>query len=854
MAWVIALGFGLAALGLAADVGSPAGLSLDRGKLVAADGQVIALAWAYGLTDAAELPEYHELGFNTLYVDLPFQGGSAPDLERLLTAAQQEGLYLVLGLATLQKVKASGPVRPTDEAYRQEARAWIRSVVEAFRATPGLLGWGVQHEPEGRLQLDDAGFRAFLQRQYEQEPRFRLAWGTPRLSWSEVTCQRAMQLDDDAPGGFARPSLDLSLYQQTASEELHRFWAQTIREVDPDHLLLTGRQAFYRSLPTLPAEYQVIVPALYPNRAEKDDLTHNVHAVDMARRGNRFAAVPTLWSGSSAGEKATPQQLYAWTLAAFVHGAAGVAFSDWSALRDDTPQARAIRQALATARQTGLVAGRSTPTAAILYEPFALGDRSRGKALYGYEAGLVEGEPAGLVPAFRSGTKYGQMDFLAIADVPETDLHRYGTLFAPAAFWIPHAAAQALASFVQKGGRLVADLGFGAYQQRGDLTALAPEFRALFGVEGLDRVQPASELVGPAPDPRVAEALKHLPRPRRSPGDMRFPESHPLFPSIAPRSFTTGRERRGTFTGLYGWMNPGLQAFRFGVITAEQEKGGNRSFLVGLTIHPYGDGYGLFSSVFLWQNWRPGCALYDEFHGDLLRHRATLGVVNCPSLFPAPAEFARHEETLVACHHGPDQPTAVVDLVDLEQWLYPEALNTLGWVSPHPSDGPEAETSPSAGEALFVNRLYFRLPPQGLVVKPPLPIRLTPHGAAVAAEVVAYTEERIELELYGEGFWVGLEPRHGWRVQVPPGASSEVTLTVHAGRYPLAVGSPHQVEVFSLPSGQRREARLVFVGPEGQLTFRGIFHRERVVIQAAGAAAAPHPPGPGRRGTRADPP
>jgi len=846
MAWVIALGFGLAALGPSADGSSPAGLSLERGKLVAADGQVIALAWAYGMTDAAELPAYREAGFNTLYVDLPFQGGSAPALERLLTAAQQEGLYLVLGLATLQKVKASGPVRPTDEDYRTEVRAWLRSVVEAFRATPGLVGWGVQHEPDERIKLDDAGFRAFLQRQYEQEAWFRLAWGKPRLSWSEVTCQQAMQMDDDAPGGFARPSLDLSLYQQTASEELHRFWAQTIREVDPDHLLLTGRQAFYRSLPTIPADYQVIVPALYPNRAEQEDLTHNVHAVDMARRGNRFAAIPTLWSGSSLGEKATPQQLYAWTLAAFVHGAAGVAFSDWSELRYDAPRARAIRQALATVRQTGLAAGRSTPTAAILYEPFAVGDRGEKKALYGYEAGLVEGEPAGLVPAFRSGTKYGQMDFLSIADVTETDLHRYGTLFAPAAFWIPRAAAQALESFVQKGGRLVADLGFGAYQQRGDLTALAPEFRALFGVEGLDRVRPAGELADTPPDPRVAEALKRWHRRRRAPGDMRFPEPHPLFPSIAPRSFTTGRDQRGTFTGLYGFMCPGLQAFRFGVITAEAEKGSNRSFLVGLTIHPYGDGYGLFSSVFLWQNWRPGCALYDEFHGDLLRHRATLGVVNCPSLFPAPAEFARHEETVVVYHRGADQPTAVVDLVDLEQWLYPEALNTLGWMAPHPADEKEAETSPSPSEALFVNRLYFRLPPEGLVVKPPLPIRLTPHGAAAAAEVVAYTDERIEVELYGEGFWVNPDQRHGWRVQVPPGASSEVTLTVRAGRYPLAVGSPHRVEVFRLPSGQRRETRLVFVDPAGQLTFQGAFHRERVVIRAAETAAGAHPPGPGR--------
>jgi len=812
-------------------------LRLQEGKLVSPDGQVVPLAWAYHLTDPREVEEYAGWGFNVAYVDLPF-AGTEEELHQLLAETRRWGLRLVLGLATVQGVRERGKVDPEDEEYRREAKSWIQGVVEQFQAIPNLLGWGVQHAPEAVLEFSEPGFRAALAAQYGDLAGLSRAWGIPLRAWEEVQVAGVVTADDGQPARFGLPSLDWARYQHQAFRNVLEFWARCIREVDPDHLLFTGRLERYRSLIGVPAEYAVIVPSVDPVRAEPDRDTHNVHGVDIARRGNRFAAVPTLLSGGG-GQAVEEQELGQWTLAAFVHGAAGVAYSDWEALQRNPTRQAGVRRGLDLAWQTGLCLGRSTPTVAVLYEPFGAGDRVQGQVLYGYEAGLVEDEPCGLLAAFKLGMKFGQIDVLGLEDLLQVPLHRYGTLLAPAAFDLPPPAVERLQEFVAEGGVLVADLGIGCYQRKGRVTGLSWELRRLLGIEEIPVItwfegEPATSAKKgqEVREKAYQEAIQRAGILQQKPGNWRCQEAHPLFPSIAPRAYTSGRREGGAFKGWQAFLVPSPETVRFGRITDYTDPHTGRNWFCGVTIHPYGLGYGVFGSVFLWRDWRPGSLLYEEFHGDVMRNRATLEVVNCDSLFPLPAEFARHEDRLVIYHRGQGRPAAMVRWDDLDRALYPQALNYLTWkIENLPGELGRTPQSrpPSAATYTFTNLLFLQLLPESLLVLSPLPLRLTPQGQNIAAQVVEYGPERIVLNVFGEEAPVRPNFQAGW--QVSGGRRTTAILTIDSGLYPIAPGSRHRVEIASQPTQRWVREYLLLADHQGRLTLQTELRRDRITVQ-----------------------
>jgi hypothetical protein len=536
------------------------------------------------------------------------------------------------------------------------------------------------------------------------------------------------------------------------------------------------------------------------------------------------------------------QELFQWTLAAFVHGAAAVAYSDWEAWQRNPARRDGARRGLDLAWQTGLCFGRSTPTVAVLYEPFGLGDRVKGQALYGYEAGLVEDEPCGILAAFKSGMKYGQIDVLGLEDLLEVPLHRYGTIFAPAAFDLPQEAVGRLQDFVEEGGVLVADLGIGCYQRRGHVIRLPWELREVFGIEDLPlmtwfegKKAPAKEKKGQAERERTyQETLKQAGIQQQKPGNWRCQQAHPLFPSIAPQAYTSGRQNGGAFKGWQAFLLPYPQTVRFGRITDYTDPNTGRNSFCGVTVHRYGIGYGVFGSVFLWRDWRPGYLLYDEFHRDLMRNRATLEVTNSPSLFPLPAEFARHGDRLVIYHRGRERPTAVVRWADLDRALYPQALNYLAWATedlPRLSEQGEWLPLPLTATFTFSNLLFLRLLPQSLLVLSPLPLRLTPQGESIAAEVIEYGPERIVLDVFGEAPPVRPNVQTGW--QISGGRKTTAVLTIDPGLYPVPPGSRHRVEIASQPTGRSVQERCLRADDQGRLTLQAEFRRDRITVQPA---------------------
>lgn len=823
-------------------------LRLQDGKLVSPGGEVVPLAWAYRLTDPQDVEEYAAWGFNVAYVDLPF-AGTEEALNQLLAETHRRGLRLVLGLETVggvrkQKKGWKGRVDPADEEYRREAKEWIQGIVGKFKGTPHLLGWGVQHRPEETIEFSEQGFRTALAAEYGDPARLGRVWGIPLRAWEEVRVTHLVATDDNQPAGFGLPALEWARYQHHAFRSLLEFWAQCIREVDPDHLLFTGRLERYRSLIGVPEQYAVIVPSMDPVRAEPDRDTHNVHGVDIARRGNRFAAVPVLLSGGG-GQNVEGRELQQWTLAAFVHGAAGVAYSDWEALRRNPSRREGVRQGWEWAWKTELCSGRSTPTVAVLYEPFGAGDRMKGQALYGYEAGLVEDEPCGLLAAFKLGMKFGQIDVLGLEDLLQVPLHRYGTLLAPAAFDVPLGAMKRLQDFVSEGGVFVADLGLGCYQRRGRLTGMSWELREILGVREVPLVtwfegSPTTPAKKGREEREKAyrEALQRAGVRQQKPGNWRCQEAHPLFPSIAPRAYTSGRREGGAFKGWQAFVVPFPETVRFGRITDYTDPNTGRNWFCGVTVHRYGLGYGVFGSVFLWRDWRPGFLLYDEFHRDLMRNRATLEVANSVSLFPLPVEFARHEDRLVIYYRGEESITAVVRWDDLDRALYPGALNYLAWkVADLPGwvELAAGYLPPSAATFTFTNLLFLRVPPQTLLVLPPLPLRLTPQGLNIAAQVLEYGAERVVLDVWGEEAPVRPNLQAGW--QVSGGRKTQAVLTVDSGLYPVCPGSRHRVEIASQPTRRSVREQFLLADSQGRLTLQTEFRRDRITVQPASPAA-----------------
>jgi len=831
----------------AEQLGTPPPLTVHQGKFVTTEDEVVPLAWAYGLPSALEVPIYREAGFNVLYVDLPLpEGWTEADLDVLLAAAQEYGLWVILGLNTIEAVHSRGAIAPMDTTYREEAATWIEEMVTAYKDTPGLLGWGVQHEPEPLLHYPDAEFRTFLETLYPSPADLVQAWRMETLNPASLTLVGAIRSDDHHPPGFARPSLDVALYQQVVTQDLFCFWAQTIQALDPQRLVFTGRCSTYRTLATVPLEYQAIVPALYPTRAEPDWVTHNVQAVDMARRGNRFAAVPVLLSQPQA-RGPTPAHLFAWTVESFVHGAAGVAYQNWEGLKGDPQRLAAVKVALDIVRQSGLAAGRSTPTAAILYEPFAAGIRREGVPFYGYEAGLIEGEPVGLLTAFRRGTKYGQVDFLTLPEITALDLRRYRVLFAPAAFSLPRTVQRTLEQFVADGGVLVADLGAGAYERRGNLRYLPLTLARLFGLERLTALVPAKQALGedrrsPGEIRAYERALEGLPieLPRR--GSLSFPEAHPLFPSFRAGDFSSPLIAPDQSTWLgFALVRPETKAF--GALRAYVDALTSRPAFAGIAVHRYRSGYGVFATFFLWERWRVGQRGFNAFHGDLLRRGATIELVNSRDPFPGPTEVARHGDTIVVYHRGSNAPVALIEVANLDRWLYPQGLNLVAWTPPAaiplPSltavVPPQGRTGggPLRHPLSFRTRLYLRLTPDSLHVLPPLPLQLTPHDATAAVQVLAYGPEGIALAVYGREALIQPDPRLGWRVF--PRWHSRLTLTLRDGLYRIAPGSEHLLEIRTLYTDELLDQRRLVASPEGVVTITETVRGARMVIRPTGS-------------------
>ncbi len=749
------------------------------------------LTWARGLRRAADLDQYAALGLNTAYLALTdVTPEQIEQVSYLGSAAEERGLLVVVALSPrpLQDEEGNSlAIDPISEAYAARVETFVGAAVEGLGAHPRLIAWSVQAVPPRDVVIDDPGFVVYLRSWYSSLSALNESWGTEFTEWDQITLGAARDIDSDLPDGIGRASVDYAYYREWAYAEVMSLWARAVRAADPGRLVLAAAVTDYRSAVGVPSDFDALVLTTYPTVAEPDWQTHNVHAVDIARRANEFAAVQTL----QAGAESSQAEVVAWAALALAHGAAGVAFSSWGEITDSVDLQAAVSQIVEIIREQDCPV---TPVAraAVIYEPIAGGAMMTGEGLYGYLDGVTPNSPTGLFRVARTGTRFGLLDILRSEALPLADLSQYGTLIAPMVFYLPDEAQQTLHSYVLAGGALLVDAGIGMYQAEGTTTSMPETMRATLNLRYLDLVgvrEGEFETYveyGEVYDPAVPTETTPL-APGQQEGEVfdpaltRFVQALELFMTRADVAEFLG----DNFVGEAG---------------------------EGLSVSGLGKGFTVYAPEFLYQVWDSTTPHFDEFHDRILSHDVDLEVIVPEGTWPGVAATFNDDWSIgVASPYG--APTSVLAHgAGNQAYIVPRGAMRLG----------------SAAEE---DRVELLFPGDPLARAFPIPVRVLPleDGGVATLSVERYDRDGIELLVHGT--WAGVRVRDG-RVEIFGGEGTPVDIEVGNWNGRMSANSVYRVTIQQGPTGRFTRERELMPNPDtGSLVIRDTITQARITIE-----------------------
>jgi len=717
--------------------------------MVSAGGRRTVLMWALGLSDAAELDQYQKSGLNSVYLQItevsPVQ---LAGVSRLASAAEQAGLMVVLSLDPTSLRDADGnevAIDPTAAGYADAVDAFVRAAVDGVGEHPRLIAWAVEIPP-ANVVTNDTSFATYLQGWYPSVDRVNESWGTEYTDWSEITLGAPRDVDSSDPKGIGRASLDYAYYRQSVYADALSPWAASLHSADPGRMVFLSALPDYRSIISAPLTFDGMVLSVYPTVAESDWDTHNVQAVDIARRGNQFVAVQTLDSADGSAD-----QLTQWAGVALEHGASGIAFSSWPALRDSD----ALQGAVAYIQD--LVKRQAYPEepkaqAAILYEPFAGGAEGRFGSLYGYIDGFGPGTPTNLFWVARGGSRYGLFDVLDPDAITALDLSQYGAIFAPMAFFLTTDQQVALQNWVLRGGALVVDAGVGMYQAEGTVTSMPAVMREILGMryEDLTTVQGQTPTVeyGEVYNPAVPTDVKQL-----APGQ----KGKEVDPALT--RFVQQIEDFVTRSDVAQYLGDNFVG----------EAG------TGFRVRGLGEGFAIYSSDSLYENWTASDPYFNEFHDRVLSWGSAIQIIDPDQTWPGIAATLYDDWSVgVASPYG-TMTSVLVNGAANQIYLVPSGVTRVS-----SSDvGDQAE-------------LIF--PGQPLARAVPLPIYVYPTGEGTYASVSVKRYGRDGIELVVSG--TGAQPQvQGGQVAMAGGSATPVAIEIKSGAYGVSAASAHTVSI-----------------------------------------------------------
>jgi len=735
-----------------ADRPSPLEVKRDATRFLI-DGTPTPLLFARGPVREEDYDAYKDTGFNALVFAVRDPSDEAiADLDVQIRKAQAKGFFLILALAP----KSLPPMSPRGETYRTAVRDFIHEVGK-LRAYPRLVAWMVEAVPSDGVPEFDADFIGYLTDTYTTLDALNEAWGSEFENWRQATPAAATAQDAQKPGGIGRALVDLARSRRETYRDLLTIWANEVRIADPVHPILAGAVRDFRAVISIPSDYAGVVEELQPNLAGGDTATHNVHGVDMGRRGGRMAPLPIL------ATRALPAELTDWMRLMALHGACGIGFDAWSDLVLNEPRRRAIRAAVDSLTGDGLLPLRPVPALAVLYEPFQPGPGDKTRGSYGYLPSAFPG-PAALFTLLGRGTRYGLVDYLSQEDLTRVSLDPYALLIAPQAYSLTLIERQAVLAFVGRGGRLMADLGFG-FDEAGDNVGEMPaDLRELFGLPLAYTVQTANTNFWTWGNQQFADLGVGLPAHGNGPEGQPFSGPVAFYNLPYPDLLVLGAQQMGiVFSGI-------------------------------LVSPPRGTGLAVFGMTWLWQYWLPGDPVFDALHMDLIG-------LNVRSMLLTPTAFVSNviftplsDGRLVLWNPGGES----VEVVARDPKLY-RCASLL-------------QETPVGDQA--AQRLIF--PGQRLWVATPMPVSLTSETPA-RVEVVEYSPERVRLRVFGTGSTVQWTA-DGW---TPAGGDfTKFTLTVRDGDYKVPTGSVQRIAWQRRRNGAWEEAEVTAPGPLLKQEFR----------------------------------
>ncbi len=617
------------------------------------------LFWADNITDINDLPAYKSLGLNTVVVRLGWNPDANPNnltavelkpQRDFAEAAARAGLKVIYSLPPAPKgMEFQIRIAGDSPSYNLLWTTWASAAINQLRDTPNLTGWMLPDDPRSLPVWNDEGFRRWIGRNYATIQVLNTQWGTNYHDLSEVSIGDVDALAQRNQGGVATDNsyalgqlgtqsnptitnaafhpaqLALASYRLEAYRQLLVSWIGVVRGADSKHLLFSGEMPDYAQMLSMPAGVDVMLPTVAPGIAENDIVTHNPQAIDIARRGGKFAALPifSVSDDGSVPKEALPDLSKRWLQEACARGAVGVAFDSWPDLKNNLDLRQSILEKLRdlnSAPNNALWGEPPVATTAVVLAPLAdgitvnYGPVAQGgkRGLYGWAENLIDGEPSNLVWGLRWGTAFGGVDYLAPEDLSETPLDVYNTILAPQMLDCSLENQTALTNYVTAGGVLVADLGLGALQSGGQVGILPPAMSLLFGVPGSYDVRPVSF-------------------------NLKGGEQHPLLPQWAnkirqrPTITLTGGDGLGqaAFSGPVGFslVNPSATIIGVGPqIGTKVANGRPALWSAPLTANSAARGTAIFAPFRLWSYWRPGNLGFNDFHGDLMSRGATLAI------------------------------------------------------------------------------------------------------------------------------------------------------------------------------------------------------------------------------------
>lgn len=617
------------------------------------------LFWCAGITDVNDLPAYKSLGFNTVVVRLGWNPNADPGnltavelkpQREFAQAAARVGLRVIYSLPPAPSgMEFQIRIAGDSPSYNLLWATWATAAINSLRDTPNLAGWMLPDDPRSLPLWSDDGFRRWIGQNYASIQILNTQWGTGYRDLGDVSIGDVDELAQRNRSGVASDSalalgqlgtqanptvlnpafhpaqLALAAYRFEAYRQLLVTWIGVVRGADSSHLVFSGEMPDYAQLLSMPAGVDVMLPMVAPGIAENDIVTHNPQSIDIARRGGKFAAIPVFGvrDDGAVPREALPDLSKRWMQEACARGASGIAFDSWPDLKTDLDLRQSIIEKLRDlngAANASLWGETPVATTAVVLAPLADGatlgfgpvEIGAKRGMYGWAENLIDGEPSNLVWGLRWGTAFGGVDYLAPEDLSEAPLDLYNTILAPQMLDCSLENQSALTNYVGNGGVLVADLGLGALQSGGQIGSLPPAMSLLFGVPGTYDVRPTSfNLQGGAQS-----------------------ELFPLWNAkIQKRSNVNLTQGDGpgnsAFAGPTGFSLVNPAATIIGVGPQIGTNVGNRRaalLTAPLTANNAGRGTAIFAPFRMWTHWRPGQIGFDDFHGGLMSHGATLAI------------------------------------------------------------------------------------------------------------------------------------------------------------------------------------------------------------------------------------